>query len=89
MSIICIIPKTEPRGAEHSLMFPIDALKTRVQAAGLNKTVSSGMISQISKISTMEGSMALWKGVQSVMLGAGPANRVQKKMQDIARTRRV
>ena len=61
---------------EHSLMFPIDALKTRVQAAGLNKAASTGMISQISKISTMEGSMALWKGVQSVILGAGPAHAV-------------
>ncbi|CAI4590388.1 AIF_collapsed_G0032170.mRNA.1.CDS.1 [Saccharomyces cerevisiae] len=61
---------------EHSLMFPIDALKTRVQAAGLNKAASTGMISQISKISTMEGSMGLWKGVQSVILGAGPAHAV-------------
>lgn len=59
---------------EHSVMFPIDALKTRIQSA--SSAASSGMLSQIAKISTSEGSMALWKGVQSVILGAGPAHAV-------------
>lgn len=60
---------------EHSVMFPIDALKTRIQSAS-GGAASSGMLSQISKISTAEGSLALWKGVQSVILGAGPAHAV-------------
>lgn len=59
---------------EHSVMFPIDALKTRIQSA--SGSVSTGMLSQINKISTAEGSLALWKGVQSVILGAGPAHAV-------------
>ncbi|GCE97479.1 Fe(2+) transporter [Zygosaccharomyces mellis] len=59
---------------EHSVMFPIDALKTRIQSA--TGSMSTGMLAQISKISTMEGSLALWKGVQSVILGAGPAHAV-------------
>ncbi|CCF58796.1 hypothetical protein KAFR_0F01990 [Kazachstania africana CBS 2517] len=57
---------------EHSVMFPIDALKTRIQA----NHMSTKLLSQISKISASEGSFALWKGVQSVILGAGPAHAV-------------
>ncbi|AMD19128.1 HBR227Cp [Eremothecium sinecaudum] len=66
---------------EHTIMFPIDAIKTRMQAAGnstagkFNK-ISPNMLAYISKISTTEGSFALWKGVQSVILGAGPAHAV-------------
>ncbi|CAB4255135.1 similar to Saccharomyces cerevisiae YJL133W MRS3 Iron transporter that mediates Fe2+ transport across the inner mitochondrial membrane [Maudiozyma barnettii] len=78
---------------EHSVMFPIDALKTRIQSAatvvvatatatggGVSATMPSqprtGLLSQIAKISSAEGSFALWKGVQSVILGAGPAHAV-------------
>ncbi|CCD23571.1 Fe(2+) transporter NDAI_0B05380 [Naumovozyma dairenensis CBS 421] len=60
---------------EHSVMFPIDALKTRIQSTSLKPT-SSNILSQLSKISSAEGSLALWKGVQSVILGAGPAHAV-------------
>ena len=59
---------------EHSVMFPIDALKTRIQSTSAKST--SNMLSQMAKISTAEGSLALWKGVQSVILGAGPAHAV-------------
>ncbi|SCV03622.1 LANO_0G05248g1_1 [Lachancea nothofagi CBS 11611] len=68
---------------EHSIMFPIDAIKTRMQA--LSATMGSAtaatklptnIVQQIVSISTAEGSMALWKGVQSVILGAGPAHAV-------------
>lgn len=58
---------------EHSVMFPVDALKTRIQST---QGKSTKMIAQIAKISTSEGSLALWKGVQSVILGAGPAHAV-------------
>lgn len=68
---------------EHSIMFPIDAIKTRMQAisAGLGTAGTAArlpvtMLQQISRISTTEGSLALWKGVQSVILGAGPAHAV-------------
>ncbi|KAL6948855.1 hypothetical protein ACO0QE_001330 [Hanseniaspora vineae] len=72
---------------EHSIMFPIDAIKTRMQAMATasasassaittSKLMQSGIIRTITSISTQEGSMALWKGVQSVILGAGPAHAV-------------
>lgn len=63
---------------EHSVMFPIDALKTRIQSAHTNLTSpkNNNLITQITKISSVEGTTALWKGVQSVILGAGPAHAV-------------
>ncbi|AET39972.1 uncharacterized protein Ecym_5203 [Eremothecium cymbalariae DBVPG len=66
---------------EHSIMFPIDAIKTRIQAAnsivgGAKNAPPPNMLAYIAKISTTEGSLALWKGVQSVILGAGPAHAV-------------
>ena len=66
---------------EHSVMFPIDAIKTRIQSGagivnGAGKSAGSNLLKQIAAISTTEGSMALWKGVQSVILGAGPAHAV-------------
>lgn len=73
---------------EHSIMFPIDALKTRMQTVSELKSVASSasasikaatqgsILQQISKISSTEGSMALWKGVQSMVMGAGPAHAV-------------
>lgn len=85
---------------EHSVMFPVDAIKTRIQSShsqiinntniGVknsisqaaantnisNVTVKNGLIRQINKIATTEGSLALWKGVQSVILGAGPAHAI-------------
>lgn len=64
---------------EHSIMFPIDAIKTRMQTVSVSsstKALPSNMIQTIARISTTEGSLALWKGVQSVILGAGPAHAV-------------
>ncbi|SCU87655.1 LADA_0E05358g1_1 [Lachancea dasiensis] len=68
---------------EHSIMFPIDAIKTRMQAlsatmgsASAATKLPSNIVQQISSISTTEGSLALWKGVQSVILGAGPAHAI-------------
>lgn len=60
---------------EHCVLYPIDAIKTRIQSATL-KSSSNLLLGQISRISTTEGSLALWKGVQSVIIGAGPAHAV-------------
>lgn len=78
---------------EHSIMFPIDALKTRMQAVSEIKAAASAsasggagaasggagagtLLQQISRISSTEGSLALWRGVQSMVMGAGPAHAV-------------
>ncbi|KAG7666431.1 MRS4 [[Candida] subhashii] len=61
---------------EHTVMFPIDSIKTRMQMSFSTEAVSRGMIKSISRISSSEGFYSLWKGVSSVVLGAGPAHAV-------------
>lgn len=60
---------------EHSIMFPVDAIKTRMQSLN-TQTVYTGVLNAITRISSTEGSLALWKGVNSMVLGAGPAHAV-------------
>lgn len=59
---------------EHTIMFPIDSIKTRMQTLKLSS--KDGIISSFSKISAAEGTLALWRGVNSVILGAGPAHAI-------------
>ncbi|KAL1989871.1 hypothetical protein VTN49DRAFT_7068 [Thermomyces lanuginosus] len=63
--------------AEHSVMYPVDLLKTRMQilhpsASGLY----TGLTNAVSTIYRIEGWRTLWKGVSSVIVGAGPAHAV-------------
>ncbi|EKD18789.1 hypothetical protein MBM_03031 [Drepanopeziza brunnea f. sp. 'multigermtubi' MB_m1] len=63
--------------AEHTVMYPIDAIKTRMQI--LNPTPSAvynGMIQGGYRIATGEGFLSLWRGMSSVVVGAGPAHAV-------------
>lgn len=59
---------------EHTIMYPIDSIKTRMQTLKIKS--SEGIISSYSKISASEGTFALWRGVSSVILGAGPAHAI-------------
>lgn len=59
---------------EHTIMFPIDSIKTRMQTLKIKS--SESIISSFSKISATEGPLALWRGVSSVILGAGPAHAI-------------
>lgn len=58
---------------EHTVMFPVDAIKTRMQVAGAGEAYR-GLLSSISMVTSSEGVSALWRGVVSVVLGAGPAH---------------
>lgn len=63
--------------AEHTLMYPVDAIKTRMQIMQPTPAaVYTGVTNAITKISTTEGWRTLWKGMTSVILGAGPAHAV-------------
>ncbi|KAF2201896.1 asparaginyl-tRNA synthetase [Delitschia confertaspora ATCC 74209] len=63
--------------AEHSVMYPIDLLKTRMQVMNPSPAaVYSGISNAMITISRAEGFRTLWKGVSSVVLGAGPAHAV-------------
>ncbi|CAK7891547.1 mitochondrial RNA-splicing protein Mrs4p [[Candida] anglica] len=71
---------------EHTVMFPIDSLKTRMQIAPSTTKLSKSIISSISKISSSEGAYSLWRGVSSVVLGAGPAHAVYFSVFEATKT---
>lgn len=58
---------------EHTVMYPVDALKTRMQAT---RWTGTGIVKSIYAISAREGWLSLWRGTSSVVLGAGPAHAV-------------
>ncbi|KAF9428562.1 Fe(2+) transporter [Podila epigama] len=61
--------------AEHAVMYPVDSIKTRMQILQPTpQAVYSGVINAASRISTTEGVKTLWRGVNSVIMGAGPAH---------------
>ncbi|KAI7482993.1 hypothetical protein KC367_g2245 [Hortaea werneckii] len=63
--------------AEHSVMYPVDLLKTRLQVVNPTPAaIYTGLGNAISTISRAEGYLSLWRGVSSVVLGAGPAHAV-------------
>ncbi|KAI0060997.1 mitochondrial carrier [Artomyces pyxidatus] len=62
---------------EHSVMFPVDSIKTRMQVFATSPAgVYTGIGNAFTRISSTEGVRALWRGVSSVILGAGPAHAV-------------
>ncbi|KAG1741154.1 mitochondrial carrier domain-containing protein [Suillus lakei] len=62
---------------EHAVMFPIDSIKTRMQVFATSPAaVYTGIGNAFTRISSTEGMRALWRGVSSVILGAGPAHAV-------------
>ncbi|KAG6381603.1 mitochondrial carrier domain-containing protein [Boletus reticuloceps] len=62
---------------EHAVMFPIDSIKTRMQVfAASPAAVYTGIGNAFTRIHATEGMRVLWRGVSSVILGAGPAHAV-------------
>ncbi|EQB53551.1 hypothetical protein CGLO_06713 [Colletotrichum gloeosporioides Cg-14] len=63
--------------AEHTVMYPIDAIKTRMQVLNPNPSaVYNGVIQGTYRIASREGVLSLWRGMSSVVAGAGPAHAV-------------
>ncbi|KAG9232346.1 mitoferrin [Amylocarpus encephaloides] len=63
--------------AEHTVMYPIDAIKTRMQILSpTSSAVYNGMMQAGLRMGTGEGLMSLWRGISSVAIGAGPAHAV-------------
>lgn len=71
---------------EHTVMYPIDLIKTRMQMVAEGHAPNRSVISLISRISAAEGAAALWRGVSSVVLGAGPAHAVYFSVFEAAKT---
>ncbi|PWN87423.1 putative MRS4-protein of the mitochondrial carrier family [Acaromyces ingoldii] len=63
--------------SEHAFMFPVDLIRTRMQVLSATPTATyTGVAQALSRISSLEGARALWRGVASVIMGAGPAHAV-------------
>jgi len=63
--------------AEHTLTYPLDSIKTRMQVLRPHPTaIYRGVLHAASSISTQEGLGRLWRGVLSVVIGAGPAHAI-------------
>lgn len=60
---------------EHAVMYPVDAIKTRMQVAHTTN-IYSGIVNAMTRISSTEGTRSLWRGISSVFIGAGPAHAV-------------
>eukprot|EP00899_Mesostigma_viride_P019319 jgi/Mesvir1/27389/Mv07193-RA.1 len=71
---------------EHTLMFPVDTIKTRMQAVAMNGSASvvgrQSILPQMSMFAAMtnvirnEGAKGLYRGISAMGLGAGPAHAV-------------
>lgn len=63
--------------SEHAVMFPVDSIKTRMQVFATSPVaVYTGVGNAFTRISATEGMRALWRGVGSVVVGAGPAHAI-------------
>ncbi|KAJ1968626.1 Fe(2+) transporter [Dimargaris xerosporica] len=61
--------------AEHTVMYPFDSIKTRMQVIHPSpQAMYTGVIQAMSHIGSTEGLRTLWRGVNSVVLGAGPSH---------------
>ncbi|KAJ7950036.1 Mitochondrial carrier protein [Quillaja saponaria] len=62
---------------EHMAMFPVDTLKTRMQALGGSCTVQSfGVRQALGSILKLEGPAGLYRGIGAMGIGAGPSHAV-------------
>lgn len=69
--------------AEHTLTYPLDMVKTRLQLLSSATSATgaasyTGLLNALHRIAFVEtaGPRQFWRGVQSVILGAGPAHAV-------------
>lgn len=60
-------------------MYPVDAVKTRMQmlTTGSSPGINRGMMERMMGMASKEGLSSLWRGISSVAIGAGPAHAVQ------------
>ncbi|KAL7247234.1 hypothetical protein ACSBR2_002202 [Camellia fascicularis] len=62
---------------EHMAMFPVDTIKTRMQALGGSCPIkSAGLRQALGSIFRSEGLFGLYRGIGAMGLGAGPAHAV-------------
>lgn len=64
--------------AEHTITFPLDSIKTRLQVLAVDPLAIryTGPLDAARRVMSTEGAARLWRGVISMVAGAGPAHAV-------------
>ncbi|MBA0684551.1 hypothetical protein Goari_026133, partial [Gossypium aridum] len=71
---------------EHMAMFPLDTLKTRMQALGASCSVQPVSVRQaLGSILKLEGPPGLYRGIAAMGLGAGPAHAVYFSVYELSK----
>ncbi|KAL4295613.1 hypothetical protein GQ457_12G008570 [Hibiscus cannabinus] len=71
---------------EHMAMFPLDTLKTRMQALGTSCPVQPfGVRQALGSILKLEGASGLYRGIAAMGLGAGPAHAVYFSVYELSK----
>ena len=70
---------------EHMAMFPIDTVKTHMQALGSCPIKSVGVREALTSILRSEGPIGLYRGIGAMGLGAGPAHAVYFSVYEICK----
>uniref|UniRef100_A0A6U9PY69 Mitochondrial carrier protein n=2 Tax=Picocystis salinarum TaxID=88271 RepID=A0A6U9PY69_9CHLO len=72
--------------AEHVVMYPVDTLKTRMQALGQpGQNLQLPVLRAFRSVLRMEGIAGLYRGVPAVALSAGPAHAVYFATYELAK----
>ncbi|WOL00658.1 mitoferrin-like [Canna indica] len=70
---------------EHTAMFPVDTLKTRMQAGSPPCQPPLGLRQVLRGILATEGPLGLYRGVGAMSLGAGPAHAVYFSVYELSK----
>ncbi|OMO97650.1 Mitochondrial carrier protein [Corchorus olitorius] len=72
---------------EHMAMFPVDTLKTRMQALGASSCSVQhvGVRQALGSILKLEGPSGLYRGIAAMGLGAGPAHAVYFSVYELSK----
>ncbi|XP_062015360.1 uncharacterized protein LOC133731928 [Rosa rugosa] len=70
---------------EHMAMFPVDTVKTHMQALGSCPIKSVGIRQALGSIMKIEGPAGLYRGIAAMGLGAGPAHAVYFSVYEISK----
>ncbi|KAJ7964256.1 Mitochondrial carrier protein [Quillaja saponaria] len=70
---------------EHMAMFPVDTVKTHMQALGSCPIKSVGVRQALQSILKSEGPSGLYRGIGAMALGAGPAHAVYFSIYEVCK----
>ncbi|KAJ0978356.1 hypothetical protein J5N97_013830 [Dioscorea zingiberensis] len=72
---------------EHTAMFPVDTLKTRMQAGAPPCQPPLGLRETLRSVLRQQGILGLYRGISAMSLGAGPAHAVYFSVYELSKKR--